>query len=111
MANSKVEAELLKALKVKKQKSGEDEQDYLGRVLKAIDDLSDDGWSDLSEPAQKWANEAAKKAKSKKDLPSFPADADEDEDEDEEEEDEKAAEDEDEEEEDEKPAKKSAKKE
>lgn len=113
MANSKVEAELLKALKIKKQKSSEDEQDYLARVLKEIDGLEDEVWSDLSAAAQKWANEAAKKAKAKKDLPSFPVDED-DEDEAEEDgadEDEKEEDEDEDEEEDKKPAKKSAKKE
>jgi len=123
---SKVEAELVKALKLKKQKSSEGRDDYLARALKAIDDLDDDGWAELSEAAQKWANDAAKKAKAKKDIPDFPKDKEDEEEEGEEEEEEKPAkkkskkdddeeeeteeeEDGEEEEEEEKPAKKKGK--
>lgn len=88
---SKVEAELVKALKLKKQKSSEGRDDYLARALKAIDDLDDDGWAELSEAAQKWANDAAKKAKAKKDIPDFPKDKEDEEEEGEEEEEEKPA--------------------
>lgn len=112
---SKVEAELIKALKLKKQKSSEGRDDYLERALKSIDNLDDAGWADLSAAAQKWANDAAKKAKAKKDIPDFPKDAEEEEEDAEEEdgdeadEQEEDGEDEDEkeeEEEEEKPAKK-----
>ncbi len=82
---SKVAEELLKVTKVKKKK-GEDHQELADRIVKAIDKLEDDDWSDLSEDAQKWANDAAKKAKAKKPFPDFPDDEDEEGEEEEEEE-------------------------
>lgn len=77
---SDVKAELLKATGVKPKKN-EDEQDFLNRIVKAVGALDDDAWSDLSEAAQQWANDATKKVKAKKDIPGFPDDEEEEEDE------------------------------
>lgn len=130
---SKIEAEILKATKQKKKGSKEATQDYLTRLFDAVQALGDDGWDDLTEATQVWANECAKAKKKKKSFPDFPSDeaeeedADEDEDEDAdssedgdedgdedddgEDEDEDSDEDEDEDEDDKKSSKKSSKKE
>lgn len=75
---SKIEKELVDVTEVKA-KRGEDRQDFLGRVMKAVAELNDKEWDDLSQDAQDWFNDAAdaKNAKAKT-IPDFPdAEADE----------------------------------
>jgi ribosome maturation factor RimP len=63
--NSKIEKELSDAADVTA-KRGEDRQDYLARLMKAVASLSDKAWEKLSEAAQDWFNdnaEARNKAK------------------------------------------------
>ena len=75
-----VKEELLEATKIKPKK-GEAEQALMKRIVKKIDKLDEDGWSDLSEEAQVWFNSCVEAAKGKnKTLPDFPAEDDADED-------------------------------
>lgn len=69
---SKICAELVKATELST-KRGEDQQDFLTRLIKAVTGLSDKEWDGLSEAAQAWFNAAvdAKNAKAKT-LPDFP---------------------------------------
>jgi len=105
-----IETELLKVTKLKAEK-GEDRQDFLERLVEAMQDISDDKWEKVSKPAQDWSNKAAKAVVAKKEIPEFAAPEEDEEDEDEApaKKKSKAAakdeEDEEEDEEDEKPAK------
>ena len=69
---SKIQAEVLKATDTST-KRGEDRQEFLARVMKAISALEDKEWEALSQEAQDWFNDAAdaKNAKAKQ-LPDFP---------------------------------------
>ena len=69
---SKIEKELVEATELPT-KRGEDRQDFLARLVKAVPELSDDEWEKLSKKAQDWFNDAAdaKNAKAKT-LPDFP---------------------------------------
>jgi len=69
---SKICAELVKATELST-KRGEDQQDFLTRLIKAVTALSDKEWDGLSEASQAWFNSAvdAKNAKAKT-LPDFP---------------------------------------
>ena len=69
---SKIQKELVEATELAT-KRGEDRQDFLARLVKAVPDLSDAEWEKLSKKAQDWFNDAAdaKNAKAKT-LPDFP---------------------------------------
>ena len=78
---SKIQAELALATGVNLAR-GESIIDvsYLKRLIKAVADLKDPAWNDLSKEAQDWFNDAADKANAKKDIPAFPdAESDDDE--------------------------------
>lgn len=69
---SKICEELVKATELST-KRGEERQDFLLRLIKAVQGLSDAEWDQLSDEAQGWFNAAvdAKNAKAK-DVPDFP---------------------------------------
>jgi ribosome maturation factor RimP len=69
---SKIKTELMKATDVTA-KRGEDNQEFLARLMKGVSDLNDKEWEGLSKEAQDWFNDAAdaKNAKAKT-LPDFP---------------------------------------
>lgn len=69
---SKIQKELVEATELPT-KRGEDRQEFLARLVKAVPDLSDAEWEKLSKKAQDWFNDAAdaKNAKAKT-LPDFP---------------------------------------
>lgn len=69
---SKIQKELVEVTELST-KRGEDRQDFLGRIVKAVANLSDKEWEGLSQEAQDWFNDAAdaKNAKAKA-LPDFP---------------------------------------
>lgn len=68
---SKIQKELSDATEVTK-KRGQDEQEFLKALIKAVSDLKDPEWNKLSTEAQDWFNEAADLMNKKKDLPAFP---------------------------------------
>lgn len=70
---SAIQKELLKAVDMDAPSKGDDRQDFLLKLLKATNALSDDQWDALSAEAQTWINEAidAKNAKAKT-IPDFP---------------------------------------
>lgn len=69
---SKIQDELCKVADVAP-KRGEDRQEFLKRLLKAVNKLSDADFDKLSEEAGDWANAAADAINAKKDkLPDFP---------------------------------------
>lgn len=68
MAN--VKREILKVTALQ-QEEDEDRQDFLTRVIEAVN-LLEDEWDDLSEEAQNWANTATKAIKAEKPIPDFP---------------------------------------
>lgn len=70
MSASKIENEILEVVKVKAKK-GEDRQEYLDRLMRAVTKLSDDVWEGLSTEAQEWTNAAAQSAKDKTDIEDF----------------------------------------
>lgn len=72
----KVEKELLKATKIEPRDIDNDEtfEDYLERLMNAVNMLDDDGWNALSPAAQTWQNEAAEAHKADKDIPGFEED-------------------------------------
>lgn len=69
---SKIQKELATATDLST-KRGEDRQEYLARLMKAVSELGDKDWDGLSKEAQDWFNDAAdaKNAKAKS-LPDFP---------------------------------------
>jgi hypothetical protein len=69
---SKLEGELLTALKIKR-KTDEKPQSLFKRIAEAADELDDEEFSalDLSEAAQVWLNDAAKAVKKEEDIPGF----------------------------------------
>lgn len=68
---SKIEQELVAATDVTA-KRGEDRQDYLGRLAKAVNALDDKAFNALSEDADTWVNKAFDAIEAKKDIPDFP---------------------------------------
>ncbi len=68
MAN--VKREILKVVALR-QEEDEDRQDFLTRVIEAVN-LLEDEWEALSEEAQNWANTATKAIKAEKPIPDFP---------------------------------------
>ena len=86
---SALEKALLKATAAKPQKSGEDRQKFLLRIMLAVQKLPDEDWESLAaiEGAQDWFNAATDADNAEKPVPDFPdaeadaeADAEEDED-------------------------------
>lgn len=65
-----LEMELRKATGVKP-KGGEDRQDYLKRLSDKAQDIPEEAWEDLSEPAQLWANAAVAAGTNGKDIKDF----------------------------------------
>ena len=63
------EKELIKATKFKTKST--DRQQTLLELATAVQDLSDDQWEELSEPARKWANNAADAIDGGTDVPDF----------------------------------------
>ena len=59
---------LEKATDVKASK-GEDRQEYLARLIKAVSKLSDEAYEELSEEAQDWNNAAVIATKAKEEIP------------------------------------------
>lgn len=68
---SEMQKELQKVTKIKPNRN-ESRADYLGRLVQAIDGLSDEGWDELSKSAQKWANQATKAYEASKPIKDFP---------------------------------------
>lgn len=66
-----VEKELQELTGVK-QNRREDDQAYLERIVKALDDVSDSKYNKLSKDAQAWAEEATEAFNAKDDIPAFP---------------------------------------
>lgn len=64
---SKIQAELIKATDTEP-KRGEDRQEFLQRLSKAINGLSDKAWDGLSNEAQDWFNANAKARKAAKEA-------------------------------------------
>lgn len=64
---SKIQAELIKATDTEP-KRGEDRQEFLQRLSKAINGLSDKAWDGLSNEAQDWFNASAKARKAAKEA-------------------------------------------
>lgn len=73
VALSLVEKELRDITEFKK-KAKEPRKRYLSRLLKAVNDLPDDKWDDVSPEAQKWSNAGMKAVKAGKDIEDFPSD-------------------------------------
>lgn len=71
MKTSKIEQELNELLKLKGKK-GEKRPDLLARTLKAVTDLTDEAFDNMSKPAQDWANAASKAKDAQDELPDFP---------------------------------------
>jgi hypothetical protein len=72
-----IEQQLLETTKERASKRSESRQDYLKRLAKAVDQLEDDGWDQLSEDTQQWYNKAAEAIKAKEAIEDFePADDD-----------------------------------
>ena len=70
---SNIEHELRKAIGVI-HKKGAVRQDYLEKVLNAVEDLSEDDWQELSEEAQTWFQKAMKAHNKGKSIPDYPED-------------------------------------
>lgn len=68
---SKLEAELMKATKIKGPKAKEDRPAFLKRLVGAAQDLEDEDWEKLSEPAQKWVNAGATALNDDNDVKDF----------------------------------------
>lgn len=71
MSESKVEQELLSIANLKTKKN-EKRQEYLKRLMLAVDKASDDDWNSLSTEAQAWNNTAATSYQNEKLIPDFP---------------------------------------
>lgn len=63
-----LEAELIEAIGVKPKK-GEKRPDFLARLAAKADEIEDDAWEEMSEPAQSWVNAALKALNKKKAAP------------------------------------------
>lgn len=70
-ATSEIQEELVKASGFEATKNYE-RQDYLGALLRAVNDIDEATFDDLSVDAQDWFNAAVKALNKKKDLPDFP---------------------------------------
>lgn len=68
---SKIEKELTGATEVSA-KRGEERQDYLKRLAKAVNELDDKTFNALSEEADAWVNSAFDALEAKEDIPDFP---------------------------------------
>lgn len=66
-----VQKEIVELTKLKP-KANEDRQDYLKRVMKVLQEYTDDEWDAIPTDAQNWANAAAKALNDDTDLPEFP---------------------------------------
>lgn len=53
-------------------KAGEDNQLFLGRLVKAVSEVSDDTWDKLSLEAQNWYNNAVDESNAKRPFPELP---------------------------------------
>lgn len=105
MSNA-IETEILEATGAKKQKSGEDKQEYFTRLLESAQKLPDEEWENLSTAVKEWINAGVTAENDGEEIPSLSksisnADDDEDEAKPDEEEDEQQEEEEEEEQEDE----------
>jgi hypothetical protein len=81
MAKITIERELLDATGLKPSKK-ESQQDYFKRLHDAVQELKDDDWDALSQPAQNWVNAAANAVKKDADIADFPDSAPPDDDDD-----------------------------
>ena len=70
-AQTGVHADLLKAVgpDFKTQSTDESLQDYLGRLFSAVNELDEDVWNAMPEPAQEWSNAAYNAEEAKKSYP------------------------------------------
>lgn len=69
MTVGKIEEELVKATGIKP-KAKETRLVYLGRLVKAVSEMSEEDWAELSEDgAQKWYNTAVEQVEGGKDIP------------------------------------------
>mgnify|MGYP001595888660 CR=1 FL=1 len=68
-----IKEELLAATKLKK-RPDEDDQDFYQRLIDKVSDLSDDGWGELSDEAQKWVNAGVKAIQDAEVIPGFSED-------------------------------------
>lgn len=73
-----IEQELHEAVEFDTQK-GEKRQDYLRRLIGAIDELEDDAFEKLSKGAQLWAESASQAVLNQRQIPDFESDEEEDE--------------------------------
>lgn len=69
--SSEIEQEFTSVYKIR-QKRAEDRQDYLDRLVEAVNKASDDNWERLTESAQQWFNQAVKAWDVEKPIPDFP---------------------------------------
>ncbi len=67
---SAIESELLDVTKLKRSKR-DDDQKYLGKLIRKVADLSEDDWEDLSEQAQEWFNAGIDARNEGDDIPLF----------------------------------------
>lgn len=79
MPTSKIETELVEAVEGFKAKAKEDRQEYLTRLIVAVQKLDDDEWEKISSKAQKWHVAGAKADNDEKPIPEFPDLVDDDE--------------------------------
>jgi hypothetical protein len=71
MANSKIEAELLKVSDLETKKK-ETRQDYLERLMLTVAKVPDQVWTDLSQEAKDWNDEAAEAYNAGMEIGDFP---------------------------------------
>lgn len=69
---SKIETELLGAVKVPGKKKNESYQDYLTRLYRGTQECEQDVWDSLTTPVQDWANSCVAATNANKELPDFP---------------------------------------
>lgn len=81
MPKNKIETELMDATALKR-KVAEKPQLWMTRLIKAVQDLPEDEWDKISEPAQLWVNGGAKAIKGEKEVPAFPGEEPEEDEED-----------------------------
>lgn len=68
---TKFEEILLEATGIKP-KAKEDRQEYLKRLIAAVQELPEDAWEALDTKTQKWVNEGANAANAKEEISDFP---------------------------------------
>jgi hypothetical protein len=66
-----LEAELVQASGCKPFKKGGDRQDFLKRLAWKVNDLNDDAWKKMTDPAQEWQNEAMRAVEKKRPVTDF----------------------------------------